>query len=395
MAIPESTKDRILAAYEQEKTASKVALVLNLSPSTVNRVLREAGVAAEHKTVVAAREARAAHAPRVREMIDRGMSGTQICKELHIGWDSLQQIAEEHGITVPPRSAGRPSNKNRHLPHIKELAKQGGSLTEISRLTGVKLGTLHRWVTEEGIVVTPGSPSGRIENFGATSEQRSQAAKKGGEKSALGLTERTCDYGPCGEVFTRGRKGSGRMERKRYCCPEHAYAAIRESSGKSTVYTCEYCGEDFVWWTNQPRKFCSSDHYFKSNKQVPKFGFDGQVLESSYEALFVGLCALKSTPFEFFDRSEIITTKTGERYGPDFLVPAPDGPVYVDTKGQDHRGDLHKWMAFRAQKGKLAILFKADLERLLASTDLRSDLIFIADSQESFGPANTKEDPDV
>jgi hypothetical protein len=363
---------------------SRICHVLHLSPSTVARVLREVGVlTVEHKTTVEARQLRAEQAPQVRRLAEKGISPTQICKELHLGYDTLRQIAREHEIDLPKGRVGAPTQKARLMPRIRELVGKGLSQSEISEAVVVPLPTISRWLRQEEIHL------GRIDrhpdrsaNFGATSEERSARGSRGGHASADKLVTVACKY--CGEEFTQGRSGSGRTSRDRYCSREHAYAYRRENSGKMTVYTCEYCSTEFQWWTNQPRKFCSREHFLKANKQVPKYGFEGQILDSGYEAAFVGMCSVLGIPFEFFDRDECVEWQPGSLYGPDFRVLIAGKPVFVDTKGQD-RGS-HKWKAFREQRGRLAILHRDDLAILMkisSSTDWLNHIRDIAVVQQA------------
>lgn len=99
----------------------------------------------------------------------------------------------------------------------------------------------------------------------------------------------------------------------------------------------------------------------KANKEVPKYGFKGQVLDSGYEAAFVGLCSVRGIPFEFFDRIEAVEWAPGGWYGPDFVIRNSDS-LYIDTKGWKEAPA--KWQAFREQRGLLAILRKEDLDEL-------------------------------
>jgi DNA invertase Pin-like site-specific DNA recombinase len=343
---------------------AQVALEMNVTVSTVYRARRTAGITAEHDNARVAREVRAEQAPRVREMLAKGMSPTQVCAQMEIGYDTFRKIVGEHGIEVTKGRTGRPTLKGRLFPEARRLHEEGKSQTEISKEIGVPLGTLSRWFHEEGIRIyriDRDPHRDRSGNFGVTPEERSATAVTGGKAAAESLEERTCDYPPCGRVFTRGRTGSGRMTRDRYCSPEHFYAHRREESGATTTYICEVCDKEFQWWTRQPRKYCSQEHYMKANKRIPKYGFHGQVLDSGYEAAFVGLCSVRGIPFEFFDRIEAVEWAPGGWYGPDFVIRNGES-LYIDTKGWKEAPQ--KWRAFREQRGPLAILRKEDLDEL-------------------------------
>lgn len=339
-------------------------MAMNITVSTVYRIRRTAGLVAEHDNARVAREMRAEQAPRARELLSKGMSPTQVCAQMEIGYDTFKKIVAEHSIEVKKGRTGRPTQKGRLFPEAKKLHEDGKSQTEISKEIGVPLGTLSRWFHEEGIHIyriDRAPHRDRSENFGATPEERSATASAGGKAAAESLEQRACDYPPCDQVFTQGRTGSGRMTRDRYCSREHFYAHRREESGATTTYTCEFCGKEFQWWTKQPRKYCSQEHYMKANKGVPKYGFKGQVLDSGYEAAFVGLCSVRGIPFEFFDRIEAVEWAPGGWYGPDFVIRNSDS-LYIDTKGWKEAPA--KWAAFREQRGLLAILRKEDLDEL-------------------------------
>ena len=354
----------ILRRLEAGEPSSQVSLAMGVTVSTVYRIRRAEGKVAEHDNARVARETRAGLAPRIRELLDKGMSATQVCESLGIGYDTFRKTVSEHAIEVKKARTGRPTLKGRLFPEALRLHESGRSQTEISKEISVPLGTLSRWFHEEGIHIyriDRDPHRDRSGNFGATPEERSAVAAAGGKAATENLENRKCDYPPCGQVFTRGRTGSGRMTRDRYCSPEHFYAHRREMSGATTTYTCGFCGKEFQWWTRQPRKYCSQEHYMRANKGMPKYGFDGHLLESGYEAAFVGLCSVRGIPFEFFDRIEAVEWAPGGWYGPDFVIRNGDS-LYIDTKGW--KSTPQKWQAFREQRGHLAILRKEDLDEL-------------------------------
>jgi transposase-like protein len=169
-ATTAETRQRVLD--HQARTgdpAGKIALDLNLSPSTVYRVLREAGQAGEHQTAAAARQARAERAPAVRELAATGSSPNQICKGLRLGADTLKLIAAEHGIELPVGKRGVPSSYDEKIGEIRRLAGEGASQSEISRRMSVSPPTLSRWLAQAGIVIErdPGRTrdSGQASNF--------------------------------------------------------------------------------------------------------------------------------------------------------------------------------------------------------------------------------------
>lgn len=360
--IATATRERVLERHRAGDPASRIAHVLHLSPSTVHRALREAGVQREHKATVEARASRAEQAPMVRRLVEAGMTTTQICGELRMGHGTLKQIAEEHGIVLRQAKVGAPSRKVELMPKVRELVDHGKSQSEIAKELDLMLPTLSRWLKQEEIHLgrIDRSPA-RTSNLGATPEELSAMGRRGGQASAEALEDVACLY--CGENFTRKRASSGRASRGVFCSKEHAYSFRRENSGKTSVYSCEYCSKEFSWWTNQPRRYCSREHFFKAGKSVPKYGFKGKILESGYEAAFVGMCSILGVPFKHFNREEQVEWKPGSSYGPDFTISVRGKVVHVDTKGRE-RG-VYKWEAFREKQGLLAIIRRDDLLALM------------------------------
>ena len=365
-SIATATRQRVLEHLERTgDPGDKIALELHLSPSTVSRVLREAGHKAEHKTTETARQMRAEQAPAVRQLATEGVSPTQISRRLHLGYNTLKLIAAEHNIELPHGRTGAPSAYDRKIGEIQRLAGTGLSQSEISHRTAVPLPTLHRWLDQAGIVIerNPGATRdpAQAAHFGATEEDRIAAARRGGQAS-VGDKEVSCLY--CQKPFTRGRTGSGRTSRDRFCTPEHAYAYRRENSGKTIEVACACgCEEKFLTWACRPKKYISREHWLKANKGVPQYGFEGHIVQGGHEAAFIGLCSLRGISFEFFDRSQVVHWNGEEVnvYGPDFVL-QHHGPLYVDVKGWQQ--EPRKWGAFRAQRGPLAILRKEDLDEL-------------------------------
>lgn len=363
------TKDQVLALHRDGVAPTAIAKQLKLTPSTVYRALRNAGVGIEHSTAKGAKAQRALQAPQVRELAEGGVSPTQICAQLNLGYDTLRKIADEHDIPLAHARAGRPSKKDQFWPQVQQMLADGQSQTEISRALGLKLGTLANWISDAGISYTRIDRTDHTANLGATPEERAQNGAAGGKAAAEGLATVYCLYPPCGDPVARTRNADGRMSRDRYCTREHAYAARREYSGKTSTYVCQYekCEDpEFTWWTSQPRKYCSKKHYHLANKGVPEYGFEGQLLQSGYEAAFVGLCSIRGIKFEFFDRSDSVEWNPGNWYGPDFKVLVHGAPIYVDTKGAE--AGSPKWARFRTERGRLVILRREGIDMLMRET---------------------------
>lgn len=278
------------------------------------------------------------------------------------------------------RKVGRPSKRAEKMPEIKILVEDGWSRSEIAEKLGLTLPTLCRWLEQEGIEMKriDRNPD-RSANFGNTHEERVETGRQGGLASSRALYTVKCTYEPCGKEFARERSTEGRqrLSRDRFCSKEHAYAHRRETSGKTTKYTCDACGKEFSGWTNNRRRFCSRRCYHEGRQQIPRYGFEGRILDSGYEAAFIGLCSLRGIQYEFFDRALVVNG-----YGPDFVVYVGGQLVYVDTKGLV-RND-HGWMPFREERGLLAIVDRNDLDRLFqlpTKTRVLNAILHLAQSQ--------------
>lgn len=368
--------EQILALHAEGLAPATIAQKLRITPSTVYRALRKKGIKREHSATTTARQIRDEMAPQVKELIDQGVSPTQICVQLNLGYDTLKKIAEENGLTLPRGKTGRPSEKDQKWPRALELLQQGRSQTEICAEMNIRLGTLANWVRDEKFEYTRIDRTDHTANLGKTASERAQNGAAGGKAAAEGLTTVFCLYPPCDAPVARVRDASGRMSRDRYCTREHAYAARREGSGKTTTYVCQYAKcehPEFVWWTNQPRKYCSRKHYQLSNRGVPEYGFEGQILKGGYEAAFVGLCSVRGIQFEFFDRSQCVEWTPGDWYGPDFKVDVRGTSVYVDTKGAEQNSP--KWTRFRAERGRLVILRREGLDTLMRETSTATEAL--------------------
>jgi hypothetical protein len=359
-SIASTTRQRVLDHQEQTGDApDKVALDLRLSLSTVRRVLREGGRTSEHKAKTVAREMRAEAAPEVRRLAEAGENAHQICQALHLGYDTLKLIAAEHDIEIQAGRRGAPTAYDQKIGRVREMAGQGLSQSEISHRLSIPLPTLRRWLDKAEIEMTrdPGKTRdpGQASHFGPGDAQR-------GGQASVGDKAITCLY--CDKPFARGRTGSGRSSRDRFCTPEHGYAYRRENSGKTITVTCACgCGEQFLTWAARPKKYLSREHWLKGNRAIPEYGYEGHIIQGGYEAAFIGLCSLRGIPFEFFDRDQVVQWNGAEDnvYGPDFVL-QHHGPLYVDTKGWQQ--EPRKWSAFREQRGPLAILRREDLDEL-------------------------------
>ena len=248
----------IQEAYLGGLSEGEIALRYDYTPSTIYRVLQELGIKREHRATTDGRAYRSEIAPQVKELLDAGMTPSDVCKQLHLGYNTFRQIADENGWTYQRGPVGRPSTKAQKLPLIKEMATEGKSLTEVSRALGVSFGTLSRWAAEEGIIFTHRPGPGHPENFGRTLGAQQATGRKGGLAAAEKLVTKRWLY--CGGEIARYRANSGRWNKDQFCSREHAYAHRRETSGKTKTYVCQLkeCGKAFQGFVSMPRSRRSS-----------------------------------------------------------------------------------------------------------------------------------------
>lgn len=399
----ERARASAFALYDEGHSAAEVSRMVGVAPGTVWSWLNRAGKVRKPRKQQIAEEA--------AQMYLDGATYQQVADHFQVARALICVIAKERGIAG---KGGRSVRTSSAYAKARGLYAQGHTYAEIARDLKLSPSTVAGWTddidggaeltakkdkirslesygkgaTIETIASTLGrsvnTVSGWLYEAGVevlrsvdrqTPEQRAEYSAKGvtaRQAKTQGPAKKICEYEPCGKEFElpAGRRTS----RQRYCSRDHAFAARREGSGKTTTYTCQYepCGKDFSGWTNQPRKYCTHEHYLRSNKNVPEYGFEGRVLQGGYEAAFIGLCSVRGLPFEFFDRAECVG-RPGSLYGPDFKVVADNKTIYIDTKGAERHSA--RWGEFRVARGPLVILRREGLDELMRTTQTRGELL--------------------
>ena len=97
------------------------------------------------------------------------------------------------------------------------------------------------------------------------------------------------------------------------------------------------------------------------------------VFESSWEALFWGLCAFRKLPVERFDREQGVEWQSGSWYAPDFWLPSLE--LAIEVKGQPDEEDPMRWDKFGRP---LVVLGYEEMDVLLKSSNPTAALNRIA-----------------
>jgi hypothetical protein len=110
-------------------------------------------------------------------------------------------------------------------------------------------------------------------------------------------------------------------------------------------------------------KYCSNVCAQKHTKAIRHIMIKESdvVLDSTWEALFWGLCGFNKIEIERFDRQNAIEWKPNCWYAPDFWL--PDYDIAIEVKGFADPDDEERWSAAN-QVMNLVILGRPELERL-------------------------------
>ena len=161
----------------------------------------------------------------------------------------------------------------------------------------------------------------------------------------------------------------------KYCSPacRGKYGKKKQPKPENHVtFTCQNCQAEVTRprsWGKGYFKYCSNECARRHTKTRRFYGIEGLdvVFESSWEALFWGLCGFRKLPIERYDREQGVEWQEGAWYAPDFWLPTLD--LAVEIKGQPDEDDDEKWTAFRTTR-RLAVIGRAEMRLLLADEDL-------------------------
>lgn len=176
---------------------------------------------------------------------------------------------------------------------------------------------------------------------------------------------------PCG-----GRIPYELRHQRKYCSPEcrkeYGNSGRIADPTKRVTFACERCGTEvtrYKGYGSGALRFCSNECSARSNTQR-RVCVDDVVLDSGWEALVWGLCALRKVPIERFDRRGCVEVGDGW-YGPDFVMAG----YYVEVKGLEDDDDRERYAAWRAAGNPLVVVDRERLEALVAG-----DMVALVDS---------------
>jgi hypothetical protein len=202
-----------------------------------------------------------------------------------------------------------------------------------------------------------------------------------GERKRKEWDEDPRSHCPCGV----GRIPYEVRNTTKYCSPDcrETYGLKRQPDpANHRTFQCQNCGET----VSRPKsfgyaKYCSNACAQKHTKKKKHIVVDeAVVLDSTWEALFWGLCGLHKIPVERYEREHGVLWRAAGWYAPDFLL--TDMGIAVEVKGLEDPEDAIKWRKFREVR-QLAVLGRAELTQACKSDDLATYLIALASVQPS------------
>lgn len=188
-----------------------------------------------------------------------------------------------------------------------------------------------------------------------------------GKAARLRIEEHACEG--CGRPIPPPSSGKTRYTYRKYCSMKCRveHGKFRQKDPDNWVsFECQTCGKTTERRKSVPgpRKFCSNECATKHTKTVKHYAVreSDMVLDSTWEALFVGQCGWFKVECRRFDREGVIEWRPGQWYGPDFVL--PELGVTVEIKGVEDPDDRAKWDAFREKVGPLAVIDKVVLQEI-------------------------------
>lgn len=172
---------------------------------------------------------------------------------------------------------------------------------------------------------------------------------------------------PCG-------KKTGHPGRS-YCSSEHRneYGLKKQKDPANyRTFTCLNCQREFTLPRSYTSvgKYCSNECAAKHTRIKQHIVVDDAVvLDSTYEALFWGLCSLWKLPVERADRSKAVPVNGNGWYCPDFYVPSMN--IWVEVKGFEDDDDRARYAAWARDGHHLTVLDRDGLIIMRAAKDER------------------------
>jgi hypothetical protein len=159
----------------------------------------------------------------------------------------------------------------------------------------------------------------------------------------------------------------------KYCSPEcrALYGKKKQADPENYLtFTCQGCGETVTRRKSYGKyhKYCSNTCAQRHTKLKRHIVVDeAVVLDSTWEALFWGLCGFRKITVERFARESGVLWKADGWYAPDFWVPSLE--LAVEVKGIADESDPARWRKFREDR-RLAVLGRDELDEAMCTQDL-------------------------
>lgn len=339
--------DEAAQKYLDGETYQEVADHFGVSRATIYSIANERGIAGK-----GGRSARDnSNYEEARRRYAEGQTYTEIARTLKI---SPSTVA---GWTDDIEGGAELAAKKDRAQALASYAK-GATIETIAKSLGRSVNTVSGWLHEEGVEVLRG-----VDRM--TDEQRAQYSAKGvaaRQANAQPPAKRICAYTECGTEF---ELPAGRRTSRQIYCSRTCGGLARRDPDRRRTFACDVCGAKVERFAsvNARGRYCSRTCYFKRNNTVDKFqDWQGNILDSSWEALFLGLCGLLKVPVERYDREQGIAWNHSGWYAPDFWMPTLN--LAVEIKGNEDSDDRTRWDAFAEQRGKLAVIDQIRMDRL-------------------------------
>lgn len=392
--MTDDAKQKAIDLYVSGKTVAEVARELGLKDGLVWNWVDRAGVRRESK--------RSRHMDAAMTDYLDGNPVTEIAERYKVSVSTVQAWASKRGLTG---KGGRHAQIASNRASAILLYTQGKRYSEIAEILKLAPGTVSRWIEDEGVTDAGGAvlqdrqdaevavrlyteKNSTIEGIAAhlgrgvntvsgwlreaNVEIKSSIERRSSEEQAmygrLGVAAKAAKAGPPEKRICAHCEGTfelppgKRTSRQKYCSRECSQLGRRHPD-KRVKATCEKCSKEFERFASYKgaNRFCSAGCRDKSQKGI-QWRFEGNVLDSGYEAMFVGLCGLYGIRCERFDREGGVNWVDDRWYAPDFLVTVANRSVVVEIKGRVRDNDEAKWAAFREAKDvPLVVLQQADL----------------------------------
>lgn len=156
---------------------------------------------------------------------------------------------------------------------------------------------------------------------------------------------------------------------KKYCSPECRvkYGKKKQRDPANYVtFECLNCGTEvtrYKKYGSGHSKYCSNACAQRHTRtKVHIVMEDSVVLDSTWEALFYGLCGYLKIPCDRYDREQGVEWAEGSWYAPDFVLPSLG--MAVEIKGQEDDDDSDRWDLYRRERGLLVVLDYQSLEEI-------------------------------